>query len=276
MPRAPRPCTHPDGCRKPVEPTTARCADHQVEYTRRHENTRRRGRPSAAARGYNTAGHRTFRQAVLTRDPHCTCPRCPKCLSAPPCMRPSTDADHHPHTRTALIEAGKNPNDPRYGRGLCHQCHAHWTVKLHGGFGHDMGTPPGTVTIVCGPPCAGKTTWVNDQAQPGDLVLDVDALVRALTPTDAEHAHQPSVLPYALAARDAITSRLAHDDRRPTTWVITSLPPDDLHDMAATLVATVHPIIPTPDECIARLHADPAGRDVDAMTRVIKAWQGYA
>lgn len=33
-----------------------------------------------------------------------------------------------------------------------------------------------TVTLVAGPPCAGKTTYVTERAQPGDLVLDQDAL----------------------------------------------------------------------------------------------------
>lgn len=33
-----------------------------------------------------------------------------------------------------------------------------------------------SVTLVCGPPCAGKSTYVSDRAQPGDLVLDQDVI----------------------------------------------------------------------------------------------------
>lgn len=29
---------------------------------------------------------------------------------------------------------------------------------------------------MCGPPCAGKTTWVREHAQPGDTVLDADVI----------------------------------------------------------------------------------------------------
>lgn len=33
-----------------------------------------------------------------------------------------------------------------------------------------------TVVLVCGPPCAGKTSYVKAHAQPGDLILDQDEL----------------------------------------------------------------------------------------------------
>lgn len=62
---------------------------------------------------YNTRGHQTFREAVLTRDPICTL-----CRKAQ-----STVADHYPLDRVDLIEQGLDPNDPKHGRGLCKHCH---------------------------------------------------------------------------------------------------------------------------------------------------------
>ena len=44
------------------------------------------------------------------------------------------------------------------------------------------------ITIVLGPPCGGKSTYVAEQAQSGDVVVDYDALAQALgspTPHDA-------------------------------------------------------------------------------------------
>ncbi|MFI7643728.1 AAA family ATPase [Nonomuraea sp. NPDC049400] len=35
--------------------------------------------------------------------------------------------------------------------------------------------------VVTGPPAAGKSTWVQQRAQPGDIVVDFDALAAALT-----------------------------------------------------------------------------------------------
>ena len=76
--------------------------------THRREADQNRGN-----RGYGTRGHREFRTAVITRDPICTLCK----------ARPSTIADHHPHSRRDLIDAGLNPNDPQYGRALCKPCH---------------------------------------------------------------------------------------------------------------------------------------------------------
>lgn len=36
------------------------------------------------------------------------------------------------------------------------------------------------VVLVCGPPCAGKTTYAQEHAQPGDRVIDMDDIAREL------------------------------------------------------------------------------------------------
>lgn len=87
--------------------------------------TAERTRGSATARGYGRRHRLRFREAVLARDPICVlCHR-----------RPSIDADHYPKSRRELEAAGLNPNDPIYGRGLCHPCHSAETAAHQpGGF----------------------------------------------------------------------------------------------------------------------------------------------
>lgn len=85
----------------------------------------RRRRPDGSP--YSTRGHRTFREAVLTRDPICVL-----CMSVR-----ATVADHYPLDRVVLIERGMDPNDPAHGRGLCTTCHNRWTAQSHGFGGAD-------------------------------------------------------------------------------------------------------------------------------------------
>lgn len=60
------------------------------------------------------------------------------------------------------------------------------------------------IHIVIGPPAAGKTTWVRERAQPGDVTIDYDALARVLAvPDRTGHEHPPHVQAVAKAARNA-------------------------------------------------------------------------
>lgn len=95
----------------------------------RHRRSADRARPSSHQRGYSTRGHRTFRIAVLRKDPVCVACE----------LAPSTVADHHPRGRDELIELGLNPNDPQYGRGLCVPCHSRATAANQPGGWHARG-----------------------------------------------------------------------------------------------------------------------------------------
>lgn len=76
-------------------------------------------RGSATARGYGAEHRRRFRSEVLSKHPICVL-----CKS-----QPSTVADHWPRSRRELEAAGDDPNDPRYGRGLCETCHNRETAR---------------------------------------------------------------------------------------------------------------------------------------------------
>lgn len=82
---------------------------------------------------YTSAGHRTFRAAVLRRDPTCVCPGDCGTTHNAACGQPSTIADHHPIERRDLLARGLNPDDPARGRGLCKACHDRKTGRTQPG-----------------------------------------------------------------------------------------------------------------------------------------------
>jgi 5-methylcytosine-specific restriction protein A len=119
-------CTVP-GC--PQLTQGGRCAQHRAEAEQ--------ARGTARQRGYGAGHEKTFRPAVLARDPICTCTGCNSCTPARgrPCAARSVHADHHPLSRRELAATGENPNDPKHGRGLCPPCHSAETARHQpGGF----------------------------------------------------------------------------------------------------------------------------------------------
>lgn len=88
-----------------------------------HTKAADKARGTSKERGYNTPGHRRFREAVLAREPICVI-----CYAAP-----STIADHYPISRRDLIDAGLDPNDPSRGRGLCKTDHDKHTAQAQPG-----------------------------------------------------------------------------------------------------------------------------------------------
>lgn len=130
--RPPTPCSyrgHPP-CPVLVYGGGGRCPEHVVFGRRAVDKSRRERTPDL----YGPTHRRRFRPAVLRKDPYC---RCDLADHAPhygaPCSAPSTDADHWPMDKRALIMAGLDSDDPQYGRGLCRSCHSASTARLQPG-----------------------------------------------------------------------------------------------------------------------------------------------
>lgn len=104
------------------------------------------------------------------------------------------------------------------------------------------------VTIVCGPPCAGKSTYVRENMQPGDLVVDYDDIARRLG-SPVSHGHD---FKYHRRVEHIISKMLLDIEIgiRPRAWVIRSLPePEAREALAKQLGATVH-VVDAPDDLL--------------------------
>lgn len=117
------------------------------------------------------------------------------------------------------------------------------------------------ITVVTGPPCAGKTTYVQQHKRPGDIVIDFDALAQALG-SYASHSHGKAVTEVTQAAWTAAVrqatqaTQRAHDDQH--TWIIDSRPGPRRTGLYTAAGARIVPLTAPAAELHRR--ADAAGR----------------
>lgn len=97
------------------------------------------------------------------------------------------------------------------------------------------------VCVVSGPPGSGKTTYVQQHRERGDLVVDLDYLLSAISFLDV-HDKPEELLPFAIAARNAIYDRLAVHSRVKTAWIITSSE-DDARELCQRFKARHIPLV---------------------------------
>ena len=123
-----------------------------------------------------------------------------------------------------------------------------------------------TVTIVAGPPCGGKSTYVARRAKPGDVVVDFDMIARRLG-SPARWIHPE---PFRSRANREVDRLLGQIEAMTTgtAWVIRSLPdPAERAALAARLRAVVVVVDPGESVCLARAASRPSG-----TARVIRRW----
>lgn len=134
------------------------------------------------------------------------------------------------------------------------------------------------VTVVCGAPGAGKTRYVQVNATPGDLIVDVDTLFRALSGLPL-YDKPPLLLPYVFSARSGVLARLELGDKTDlSAWIITmgaSLADRDGYRarFGAQVVVLETPVA----TCIERISQDPRRADQleEWMPRILKWWRDY-
>jgi len=79
------------------------------------------------------------------------------------------------------------------------------------------------ITIIAGPPAAGKTTYVQDHKGPTDVVIDLDALAQAIG-SENTHGHNKALMKFAWEARDALINKAQQASETSEVWIIRMAP----------------------------------------------------
>lgn len=164
---AARPCRHP-GCGALVRDGSGYCETHKSKAKKATNFSRQL---SSHARGYGAAW-RKLRIVVMNRDAGL----CQPCKAGGR-LTTGNIVDHiKPKTEGGTDDMGNLQT-------ICKRCHDLKTAgeSARGGTRVQyqpewLPAPVVPVTVVCGPPGSGKSTYVGERRGPGDLVLDVDVI----------------------------------------------------------------------------------------------------
>lgn len=154
-------------------------------------------------------------------------------LKLPGCTKVATTKDHI----TPWKQGGTD--DLSNFRPACWSCNSKRQNKNVGGL----------IRVVTGPPGAGKATYVNEHAHPSDIVVDLDRIAEAITPTKqvptlvkegapvedsaprSQRGYPPHVRHVAIGARQAVIHRATRLKERVGVWIIHAVPrPDQLDE----------------------------------------------
>jgi 5-methylcytosine-specific restriction protein A len=258
-PRAARPCTYP-GCGALVRDGSHRCVKHprQPYATTTQVTTRIRGRAGQRMR------HDFLRDNPICAGPDSECQRHGRVTVA-------AIRDH----RIPLAEGGAD--DVANSQALCEQCHDLKSEReamrgVYRSFDprrkvsretaerewpEDIAPSRIPVTMVCGPPGAGKSTYVRQHATADDLIIDLDRIIAAIAGVPEHHTTDRRWLPLALEARNDLLRSLSSDTTHKAAWFIVSVPdPAQRDTWARRLGAQVVVLAPPMEVCVAQLMTD--------------------
>lgn len=143
--------------------------------------------------------------------------------------------------------------------------------KTHNLIHERLGASRHEIFIVYGPPLAGKTTWVQENKGPNDLVLDIDSLWQAIT---GKRYYKPAKLrAVVFRLRDSILDMIKFRyGKWSNAYIIGGYAAEGERErLAKELGARLVFIEATQDECLNRL-ANDLERDAEEWCKYIFEW----
>lgn len=231
---------------------------------------------AAYRRLYKTAAWQRLRSAHIAKEPMCV-----EC-AARGIVRAVAIVDHkRPHQGdTALFYDSAN---------LVSLCKPHHDVikqreevaaGYHGAFQHrPEWLRPSIIplTIVCGPPASGKSTYVSERAGKRDMVIDLDVIASGLAQSSLHGWDRAKWLGPAIRLRNAMLGELSKPNRYDAAWLILSAAkPEHRQWWADKMQPASVVVLEAPAAvCMERVRAD-AERNREATFEAIgKWWSAY-
>lgn len=208
-------------------------------------------------RFYASKRWRDLRTALVV-ERHGVCDRCGKDFSDD---TSKLIAHHKEHLTDETLKDPAVAVDPQNIEIVCQKCHAHYHAERGA-------TKKKQVFIVYGSPFSGKSTYVRENMEAGDLVVDLDAIYSAIS-FQPLYQHPDPLQKNAFAVRDFLYDQIRiRAGNWSTAWVIAGLPRrGDRERLAARLGASLVLVESTQEECVRRCINSEDGRGME--------WENY-
>lgn len=152
----------------------------------------------------------------------------------------------------------------------------HWNChnQIHERF--TGGVAEKKVYIVTGAPCSGKTTFVRERIQEGDIVLDIDDIWQ-LVSGQPRYTKPNNLKPVIFNIRNTIKEQIARGvGNWRNAYIIESLPYETDRKREAerykAFNVEVITMEATREQCLQRLYENPNGRDIKAYEKFINGY----
>lgn len=185
--------------------------------------------------------------------------------------------------------------DPENLESVCKRCHdgeiqrgerAGWSERGAFIYGHripprvvqPLGLAPSAIplTIVCGPPGAGKSTYVNQRKGADDIVIDIDAILQDLSGDVVRtRERRDAYLLDAFIERNRRLAGLASEQGSIAAWFIIGAPKPAVRALWADQLKPCEVVVmETPAQlCRARIEAEPMrSPTADGMLDGVTTW----
>lgn len=225
-------------------------------------------RKTTTERGYGWQWQK-LRLVILAQEPLCRF-----CREAGKIVR-ADEVDH--------IDGDSFNNDRENLRPLCRPCHLKRTAKDQA-FGKHQWRPdwlrPSAIplTIVCGAPASGKSTYVKEQASPSDLVIDLDVIASEVSGQSLHGWDRAKWLTPAMRYRNTLLGELGKANPPwSRAWLIASEAKADNRQWWEDKMQPERIVImeTPPAECMARVKADSTRPKENTFEAIGKWWSAY-
>jgi 5-methylcytosine-specific restriction endonuclease McrA len=150
---------------------------------------------------------------------------------------------------------------------LCDRCHR---IKSNREDRRGVGAPPAMRRfVIAGPPGSGKSTYVSNQRQPGDVLWCYDTIMQAMTGL-SRHDRPEELVGMMQAMRGGLVDWWARQPIDRGLWIIvTDVEPGT--QIASSIGGRLIVMQTEKEECIRRLRAD--NRSSERLERMVMEWE---